>query len=424
MKSIIIASFAVLLAAYLCFFQKPKKIAQAADYEQFITIKHHEEAQSKLASQISFWENKLAASPGNFVFEKRLAGLLAASFKRSGKVENLHRSDSLLQSVNRRLPGQVGVLQSLAANAINRHAFREAEGYLTEAFDIGEKQYSTSLMLADVQMERGNLVSAEYLLNELGTDGHFDFLVRQMKFHDQSGDLGSAISSMEKAAALAKASGKSGLINWSLSNLGDMYGHDGRIQKSYDTFLEALAYDPADLHSLRGIAWIAFSHDHNLAEAKRILLHLKSIHPVPDYDFLLAQIYEVEGNETLAKWHQDVFVKNAGVPKYGNMYKAYICEIISGTPAGLAIAEAEVAERPHPKSYDLLAWANFQNGNPKVALKIIEDHVLEQTSEPITRYHAGMILAANGKSRQAKKCLQQALDAEFELGPGFSSTVF
>lgn len=423
MKKYAFATVLLLSLGLFAFWPSSKSIVQPADYEPYLTGEHVEKNKEKSRAQISFWEKKLNAAPSNFVFEKKLAALLAADFRLSGNIENLHRSDSFLRSVNERLAGQVGVLQSLASNATTRHAFREAEAYLTEALEIGEKKFATSLMLADVRMERGNLYSASYLLKDVASTQHFDFLIREMKFQDQKGNLESAIETMEKAADLARSSGSSHLVNWSLSNLGDMYGHDGRIGKSYETYLAALAENPADLHSLRGLAWIAFSNDENVMEAKRILNHLKNIHPVPDYDLMLAEIADFEQDKVAAKMHLSAFVAQAEKPVYGNMYKAYLCELKSQSPVGVAIAEAEITERPHPVSYSLLAWAKLQNGRPKTALETIENHVIHRTGEPLALYHAGVIFAKNKKKGEAEKYLREALDASFELGPVLTAEI-
>lgn len=372
-------------------------------------------------AQIRFWEQKLAASPADPTSQSKLAGRYAAFFKLTGDVAKLHASDSLLRLVNAKLPNQVGTLQALAANAVTRHAFAEAERYMRQALATGEHRFASSLLLTDVLMERGNFSNAARLLHEVASTSHFDYLIREMKMLDQKGDLGGAIGRMEQALALAKDSGSKDLLNWSLSNLGDMYGHDGRIQQSYETYLAALAQNPADLHSLKGIAWVAFSHDKNPGEARRILGFLKKIHPVPDYDLLLAEIADFENNPAEASQFRQLFFEKTSDPAYGNMYQAYRCELKSsektGTGEALRIAEQEIVERPHPLSYNLLAWANFQRGNLAVAVSIVKKHVLDHTEEPNALYRSGIILKSGGDKKQAKKCLEAALEAGYELGP-------
>lgn len=420
MKNIaFIITFALILIA--SFFIGPEyPVVQKADYDHYLNPEHLKDSRQELASRIVFWEQKLQAAPGNFVYQEKLAGLYASGFKLSGDINQLCRSDSLLQAINNRLPGRVGVLQSLAANAITRHAFREAEGYIREAYGIGENRFSSSLILADVALERGNRLEATLLLDGIASGAHFDYLIREAKLHDQSDELDKAVRSMEKAAGLARASGAPSAINWALSNLADMYGHQGKVKKAYETYLQALRLNPADLHSLRGIAWIAFSHDRNTEEAKRIVRFLQSIHLIPDYGLFLAEIAAYEQDTATERRYKEQFLRKASAQAYGNMYKSYVCQLKSegGEAAkALEIAAEEIGERPHPMSYHLLAWAAFRNGSPQRALDILEQHVIGQTGEPEALYHAGVILKETGRKEAARAHLQAAREASFELGP-------
>ncbi len=54
------------------------------------------------------------------------------------------------------------------------------------------------------------------------------------------------------------------------------------------------AKDPHYYHALKGIAWLAFSHDKDVANARKIIAYLQQRHPVPDYELLLSQMAAVE----------------------------------------------------------------------------------------------------------------------------------
>jgi hypothetical protein len=43
--------------------------------------------------------------------------------------------------------------------------------------------------------------------------------------------------------------------------------------------------------------------------------------------------------------------------------------------------------------------------------------VLDRTGEPKALFHSGVILAGSGHKKEAKKYLEEALDASYELGP-------
>ncbi len=420
-KIAIVATLLLAIIGTYFLVNQQKPIIDTADYAAYMNPVHLEKAEKTVAEHISFWEKKLQEQPNNFVYQSKLAGQYSAWFKLMGEVGKLYQADSMLQEVNERYPNRVGTLQALSSNAITRHSFVEAEGLMRQALALGERKHASSLMLTDVLLERGNFMDASILMRDLDARSQFDYLIREMKMLDQTGHLPEAIAKMEKALALARDSGSKDMLNWALSNLADMYGHDGRIQQSYDTYLEALANNPADLHSLKGIAWVAFSHDHNTTEARRILGFLQEIHPLPDYDLLLSDIATFENKPDEAMAYRKSFIEKASNPGYGNMYKAYLCNLkaskMGQADEAYTIAEHEVLERPHPMSYGLLAWAEFQKGDKAAALDIIQKHVMNQTQEPKALYLTGVILAGNGHKTVAKQYLEEALDASFELGP-------
>ncbi len=393
----------------------------SADYESYLSEEWLNQEVEKLDQQFDFWEKKLDAAPTNQVYQQKIAALSASKFKLTGQIIFLHQSDSLYQELHERFPLNVNYLHALTTNSISKHSFIAAEEYIYKAYETGEKKFISTLLMTDINMERGSFELASMNLKNIASRKHFDYYIREVKMSDQSGDLDQAIIYMEEALALAKDSKNKTLINWSLSNLGDMYGHQGEIEKSYRTFLEALENNPADLHSLKGIAWIAYSHDKNTTEAKRIFFFLKEIHSVPDYDLLLAKISAFEGDEDLEKKYTDQFVQKASQPTYGKMYNSYLCEIYGNQKNKIAqvmkIAEAEVEERPHPVSYSLKAWAHYLNGENQKALTMIDKYVVGQTEEPNAIFRVGVIYQANRKTYYAKKYLQEAQDASFELGP-------
>lgn len=396
-------------------------IIQAADYEKYLDPIFLTEAITLQDQQLDFWQNKLNTSPDNSIYQKKMASLYATRFKLTGKVDYLHESDSLYRYVHQKLPKDVGVLQALAVNSISKHAFQDAEHYIQKALAIGEKKFASTLLMTDVQMERGKFELADEYLNDIASQQHFDYHIRAVKRYDQKGDLDTAVETMERALSLAKKSNNPSLINWSLSNLGDMYGHQGRIQKSYATYLEALSYKPTDFHSLKGIAWVAYSHEKDIAVAKRILYFLKSVHPIPDYDLLLAEIAAFEGNDNFEQQHIQAFIKKAEQASYGNMYKSYLGPLHAEDPLNskkaMQIAEAEVEERPHPMSYSLKAWVNYLQGDQEKAFSIMYNYVVGKTEEPDALYKAGIIYQANGLQREGKALLSAAYDAAYELGP-------
>jgi tetratricopeptide (TPR) repeat protein len=200
-----------------------------------------------------------------------------------------------------------------------------------------------------------------------------------------------------------------------------MYGHAGRIEDAYQAYLSVLQKDANHDHSLKGIAWIALSHDKNPDEAKRIISLLAARSRIPEAHLLLAEIAALEGNEAERSIQVASFVDMTDNPGYRTMYAKYLAlgyaDYLNKPELSLAIAEVEIKNRPTPRSYDLKAWALLHLGRKEDAMFIAQKYVDGKTFEPDAAYHLGMIYHANGFDTEAEKLLEAAMESSFELGP-------
>ncbi|MDX1666199.1 MAG: hypothetical protein R3350_03170, partial [Saprospiraceae bacterium] len=249
----------------------------------------------------------------------------------------------------------------------------------------------------------------------------FAYLIRLSKIQDQDGDLNGAIASMETAMEIARTSKKSGLYHWALANLGDMYGHDGQVEKSYRTYLKVLSLDPGYYHALSGIAWIAYSHDRNLQAAESIAEYLLEVKQHPDPYLLLAEIAAYRNDTDREEQYIRQFVNSAEKEINGNMYHAHLARIhaehFEDFTESTGYVVQELDNRPTPQSYDLLAWNYYCRGQTDKALEVARTKVEGATYEPDALYHLGVIYQAAGQTDMARRYLEEAREARFELGP-------
>lgn len=400
-------------------------ITRVEDYERYITQRQLV-SNDPLKEELNFWAGRLKNNPGDEASLLKLAGLHAELFKSSGLIQYIERSDSIYYEVLKQYPeGNVEIYHSLCANAISQHQFRQARSYIEKALELKDKKATTLLLLVDVSMESGDYATANRILRQFTNKNSFAYLIRKAKMKDHEGMLDSAIVCMEKAYDRIK--GDKSLAQWTLSNLADMYGHAGRLEESYKRYLDVLELNPDDNYVLKGIAWIAFSHDNNLTEAKRIILSLTGRRFMPEANLMLAEIAEIEGDEIGKLEYLRKFTSLVSRPRYQTMYNKYLAllsaEEFDDAKRAIAIANEEIANRPTPQSYDLLAWAYFHDGQIRKALEIAKVNVEDQTFEPESLYHLGIIYHANGDNDMAKKYLQEALGSRFELGPSISNRI-
>ncbi|MDZ7715370.1 MAG: hypothetical protein U5J95_04075 [Balneolaceae bacterium] len=314
------------------------------------------------------------------------------------------------------------ILQALAQLSISKHQFKKAQKYAFDALEIGYEKQASYALLFDVMMERGDYNLAQKNLDRLSNESSFSYLTRKSKYKDYEGDLDAAIKFMEQAAE--RVAYNANLTAWSNSNLGDMYGHANRIQESYAHYIKALEGENTSgsyLHSLQGLAWIAYAHDKNFTLATKILEFVDEQLQSPDVKLTLAEIAEYQGNEEQKLAYLRSFVEEAKKPAYFGMYDAYLIDIaassqLKDTQWAMELVKKELENRPSPQVYDLQAWTYFHQGNHEKALEIVQNHVEGQTYEPVPAYHMAKIYKANGMHEKAEPYFKESLGAAYELG--------
>lgn len=419
------AFFLSLLAlSFLCSCAHEKSqeaIIQQSDYQKYLETT---EAPNLIFAkkERAFWQKKYTAAPNQVSYLMQLANAHTMLFEATGDVNHLAEAGVLLEKANQIYQEHhAGTLRALAKNYTAQHRFREALRAVEKAYTLGEGKLRSQQMLFDVHLELGNREEARELLLSFENRKDFNYLIRASKWADHEGDLEMAISQMEAAKTLAEAQKSDYLRQWAYTNIADYYGHAGRIEDSYQHYLKALKIDNNDSYALRGIAWIAFSHEKNTTEAKRILNVLTKAHPTPDVYLLKAEIADYEGNTEEADAYLNRYLAFQKNPAYGDMYNAYNIELFAEQEdkkqAALKLAIKEVMNRPTPQAYDLLAYSYLKNGDTQKALDISQKKVLGKTFEPLAQYHLAEVYKANGMTDEVASLKTDLLEAGYELGP-------
>ena len=378
--------------------------------------------------EIKFWKKRFDRNADDIVSRTKIASLLGKRFARSGNIKELHQSDSLYKLVlayNRTTSSSTYRL--IAHNAITMHRFREAQAYIDSALLLGDDKYLSMLTGFDVAMELGNYTRARSLLQLIENGNAFDFLIRKSKYKDKvEGKQEEAIEIMENAYAGIEVEANKELWLWAKSNLADMYSHANRLREAYHAYLDVLKIDPSYLRALKGIGWLAFSHDKDLVNSRKIFEWLWKQHPVPDYLLPLGEVAGFQGKLEEQRSYNLRFFAIAGRKEYGDMYNKYLvylqCDELKNFDSAMALALLEVNNRPTPESYALLAWAYFKKGNTKQALSIANLQVENRCHEPEVLYNLGLINFESDK-KKSRRFLLQARESENELGPVISNEI-
>ena len=403
-----------------CKQESTEKITDPKDYNAYLSTKNKESYDLAL-SENKFWGNRMAADSSGVGELGPLAGSFSLLFDATGNVNYLKDAEQLdRKAIEISAFSKDTYTRALAHNYISQHRFKEARTLLEKIFAGPTNKEATGRMLFDVYMELGEYEKADEMLGLIKDNSDYNYLIRLAKWSDHKGDLDAAIKYLEKARAIAESRGNRSLKIWTYSNLGDFYGHAGRLQNSYAEYLKTLELQPDNAYVKRQLAWLAYSHEHNTKEAQRILDSVMVNRKVPDYHLVKADMANYEGNiqERDKEWATFIKLINEN-PNYGNMYNTYLIEIYAeiDPEKALQLAEKEITNRATPETYQLLAYAQLVNGKKMDALKTIQEHVEGKTSEPKALYHAAMVYEANGMNDKVKELKKELSSAYYELGP-------
>lgn len=391
-----------------------------ADYDQYL-FNTHNDTQREAIAQKEFWSKRLRADSSGVGDLAPLAGAYELLFESTGAVSHLRAAEKLYRKgMDVSANDKDAFARGLAHNLISQHRFKEAYEILQETLEGPSNKHQTRLMLFDAAMEVGEYDKAYEYLNSVKNLSDYNYLIRLSKWSDYRGDLDNAIKFMEDAKAVAESRNSKPLKIWTYSNLGDYYGHAGRIEDAYQHYLKTLELQPDNAYVKKGLAWIAYSHDGNAEEAHRILDSIMVKHPIPDYHLFKSELYTSENDGISSKVYEDQFLSSViNNGDYGAMYNTYCIELWSDSqPAkALELAEREIGNRATPETYHLLALAQLKNGKSELALNTIEEHVKGRTYEPMAAFHSALVYKANGKTEELNELKAELLDAAFELGP-------
>ncbi len=420
---IIIAIISIPSLIFVFAFGNTNRIAQPNDYELILSQSSLAE-QEILTKEYTFWASKFDKHPNQYPYLLKMATYKNRLFDCSGTFHYLFSATAYLEEAKKlSFSSDVAVLQKLARNYIKMHRFCEAEDVLQIAADLGNKKRATKCIQFDVQMELGNYAAAELLLQDICKKVDFNAYIRKAKWEDHKGELDRAVFLMEQAMSIAKNSQNKTLLIWSYTNLADFYGHQNRIQKSYDHYLKALEIEPSNHYAKKGIAWINFAHDKNVEEALNIITAINEYYDSPQYDLLKGDIASYAQDDLAYAKNTKRFLntvqKEQGLMHmYGPSVSEKLIEMDVIDLKALEIAKDEVSMRPIASSYALLAKVLHAMGEKEKAANIIIDKVYEKTFEPAPLLTAAEILKENQISNNIIAELKaELLTATYELGP-------
>ncbi len=371
-------------------------------------------------TDMQFWKNRIDPKQARQVNESKYASALIIRFHQFGDIGDVKEAESIYKRINKTYNNtSPGPFVALTSSAMLQHHFIQADTLLQKAKKLGIDGFTNNTLSFDVNFELGQYSNAVFYLNQLKRDKDYSYYFRRSKYDHFNGNIDSAISSMMKAADLAKTN--TVLKGIALSNAGDLYVHAGELQKAADVYKQCIHLNSVDFHSIMGLGWIALVHDRNDTLAEKIFKFVQTKNKLPDPLFKLYQMAQGRGDKVLEKKYATEFVSKATDTIYGKMYNKYVIEIYTGILKDPAKAENlarnELTNRATPQTYAWFAYSLFENNKHDEAYKVFQQHVSGQPLEGLELYYMGKMMKGLGKGYNAGEFFKAADKNKFDLSP-------
>ena len=369
---------------------------------------------------MQFWKKRINPALPGYVSEGKYASTLITRFHEFGDIHDVKEAESIYRKINKVYNNSLpGPFISLTSSAMLQHHFIQADTLLQQAKKIGIDGFTNNTLSFDVNFELGRYSIAKTYLNKMKSDKDYSYYFRRAKFDHFNSNLDSAISGMLNAARLMNSSPV--LKGIALSNAGDLYIHNGDLQKAADTYKECIHLNSIDFHSILGLGWIALVHDKNDTLAEKIFKFVQSKNKLPDATFKLYQMAQGRGDKTLEKKYAEDFIAKSTDTIYGHMYNKYVIEIYTGILNQHAKAEElaknELNNRTTPQTYAWYAYALFINNKKDEAYKVFQHYVSGQPLEGLELYYIGVMMKGIGKGYDANEFFKAADKNKYDLSP-------
>ena len=263
---------------------------------------------------------------------------------------------------------------------------------------------------------------AKLNLRSIQNENDYGYQFRKSKMMHYNGELDSSIKAMLKAEENGTQNITMKLA--ALSNTGDLYIHAGKMDKANACFMECIKNNPADLHSIMGIGWVALVHDKKDSLAEKIFQFVASKTKSPDPLFKLIAVAEQRGDSALQLKYAKAFEQKITDSLYGNMYNKYLIQLYTGilnNPARAeVIAKNELQNRGTPQTYAWYTWTLLCNNKNQEAYNVYQKYVSGKPLEGLELYWIGKLMLSLGKGYNAKEFFKEAGKNIYDLNPAVS----
>ncbi len=357
---------------------------------------------------IRFFEARVADRPTDVVAGVELASRYLMRFGAKQDIDDVERAETVLQDVLRVLPGFGPALARMVPVHIARHEFPEALAAARAAYEAAPRR-ATNGLLFDTWFEVGQYDSAVAALNRMDP-GTFGYLTRTARFAEQTGRPEIAHAALHRACRSSNTL-RAGLGPWCLVRRGDVQLALGNPKAADDSYREALAARPGYTAALMGRAEVALGQD-DVERAERLFLAAGERPGGAEGFEMAARLATFRNDAVAAERASALFERAASDPRYKRAFWGALAVYLARRgqrDSALALARADVRQRPGPESYHTLGAVLYETGKLTESRDALDSAMTWDAPSPETRFYAGMVRIALGDRDAGVVLLEEAL---------------
>ncbi|MEU8247625.1 hypothetical protein [Nonomuraea sp. NPDC048916] len=351
---------------------------------------------------------RLKRLPGDYRGWARLGMEYVDQTRITGDPSFYAKAEGALATAARLAPEDDAVLTGQAVLAAGRHEFADAVRLANRAIDVNPYSAPAHGVLADAKTQLGDLRGAEKAVDRmLSLRPGVPAFTRASYAAELRGDRDRAREFLQDAEDDAFLPADRA---YARHYLGELALHSGDLRTAGEWYGKALQAYPAYTPALAGQAKVA-ALGGRLTEALTLYERVVQRLPLPQY--LIEQGETRMKAGLTADWTllraQRELLRSAGVRD--DLTWAEF-EADHGDPA-LAVrhARAEYARNPNLVAADALAWALFQDGKPRAALRYARKATSTGWHHPLIGYHRARIEQALGLPARVDPAFDPSLPA-------------
>jgi tetratricopeptide (TPR) repeat protein len=349
---------------------------------------------------------------------ERLGYLYVARARVSNDAGDYKLAEAAAECLDSWYPGEAATLLLRGHVLHQLHRFREAE-QLARAL-VAKRTFVLDYgLLGDAVMEQGRLAeAADAYQKMIDLKPFYQSYTRAAHLRWLKGDLAGATDVMRLAIASASPRDPESSA-WAWTRLSAYELQAGRLSEAAHAAESALGHQPGYAAALlaKGRALLAMRRPSDAVEA---LQRAARLNPLPEYQWALADAMRSQGRTDEAG-AVELELTTRGAAADPRTLALYLATRRKEPARALALAEEELRARADVFTLDAHAWALAAAGRIDTAREEIARAVAEGTEDGRLFLHAGVIHAAAGRDRDAKRWLAKARHLRATLLPSESA---